>query len=81
MHAKTYFLKVLFVVWKYNMIVFFFERLDVCMKTKTFFLFNFSMFWWKPGILILDLYLYDIKIHTDINQNFVIKYAGKSQFF
>jgi hypothetical protein len=23
----------------------------------------------KLGILILDLYLYDIKIHTDINQH------------
>jgi hypothetical protein len=27
------------------------------------------------------LYLYDIKIQTDINQNGVEKYAGKSQFF
>jgi len=26
------------------------------------------------------LYLYDIKIQTDINQNGIEKYAGKSQF-
>jgi hypothetical protein len=39
------------------------------------------MFWLKPGILIPDLYLYDIKIQTNIKQNLVEKYAGKSQFF
>jgi len=27
------------------------------------------MFWWKLGILILDLYLYSIKIQTNIDQN------------
>jgi len=30
---------------------------------------NFFFFGRKLGILILDLYLYDIKIHTDINQH------------
>jgi len=39
------------------------------------------MFWWKPGILIPDLYLYGIKIQTNIKQNSVEKYAGKSQIF
>jgi len=39
------------------------------------------MFWWKPGILIPDLYLYGIKIQTGINQNFVTKYTGKLQIF
>jgi len=40
-----------------------------------------SKFLTKTGILIPDLYLYDIKIHTDINQHGVEKYTGKSQFF
>jgi hypothetical protein len=46
------------------------KDLAVCMKTKVFFL--------KPGTLILNLYLYDIKIQTDINKNDVEKHAGKS---
>jgi hypothetical protein len=33
------------------------------------------------GILISDLYLYGIKIQTNIKQNSVEKYAGKSQIF
>jgi hypothetical protein len=56
---------------------FFFEVFFVGWKQKYF----FQCFWWKPGILIPDLYLYGIKIHTDINQHGVEKYAGKSQFF
>jgi hypothetical protein len=83
MHAKTFFKKVLFVVWKYNMIVFFFnfERLGRMHENKNIFLFNFSMFWWKLCILIPDLYLYGMKIQTNIKQNSVEKYAGKSQIF
>jgi len=50
------------------------------MKTKTFF-FNFSMFRQKLGVLILDLYLYGIKIQTNTKQNLVEKYTGKSQIF
>jgi hypothetical protein len=46
-------------------------------ETKTFFL----MFGLKPGILIPDLYFYDIKIQTHIKKNSVEKYAGKSQTF
>jgi len=42
---------------------------------------SFFMFWWKPGILIPDLYFYGIKIQPDINQNDVEKCTGKSQIF
>jgi hypothetical protein len=41
---------------------------------------NKNIFLKKPDILIPDLYLYDIKIQIDINQNGVENYAGKSQF-
>ena len=50
--------------------------LAVCMKTKHFF-----MFWKKPGISIPDLYLYNIKIQTNIDQN-AVKYLRKiTDFF
>jgi hypothetical protein len=62
---KHFFFEVFFVVWKYNMIFLALRDLGVCMKQKHF----FSMFWRKPGILILDLYLYGIKIETTIKQN------------
>jgi hypothetical protein len=39
------------------------------------------MFRWKPGILILDLYLYSIKIQINIKQNSIKLYAEKSQTF
>ena len=39
------------------------------------------MFWRKQGILILDLYLYSIKIQTDIDQNTVIKLQKNHKFF
>ena len=39
------------------------------------------MFWRKPGILILDLYLHSIKIQTDIDQNTVIKLQKNHKFF
>ena len=41
----------------------------------------FSIFWQKSGILILDLYLYGIKIQINIKQNSIQKYTGKSQNF
>jgi len=53
---------------------FIFERLGRMHENKTFFL-------PKPGILILDLYFYSIKIQTDIDQNAVKKYTEKSQIF
>ena len=37
------------------------------------------MFRQKPGILILDLYLYNIKIQTNIKQNSIKLYAEKSK--
>jgi len=46
--------------------IFFLRDLPVCMKTKHFF-----MFWQKSGIWIPDLYLYSIKIQTNIDQNAV----------
>ena len=58
------------------------RHLAVC--TKTFFSFFFNFFYifeslWqkKPGILIPDLYFYDIKILPDINKN-NIKTARKN---
>jgi len=69
-HANTYFW-ICFVVWKYNMIFYFWD-LAVCMKTKKYF-FYFSMFWWKLGILIPYLYIYGIKIQTNTKQNSVEK--------
>ena len=38
------------------------------------------MFWWKPGILIPNLYFYDIKIQINIKQNLVEKYTKELQF-
>jgi hypothetical protein len=55
------------------------------MKTKYIFfgfiILFFAMFRRKPSILIPDLYLYDIKIQTNIKQNLIEKFAGKSQIF
>jgi len=39
------------------------------------------MSWRKPGILIPDLYLYSIKIQTDIDQNTIIKLQKNHIFF
>jgi len=41
----------------------------------------FLIFQRKPGILILDLYLYGIKMQTNIKQNLIKLYAEKSQTF
>ena len=66
--------EIFFVIWKYNMnfLYIFLRDLAVCMKTKKI----FFLFWRKPGILIPDLYLYSIKIQTNIDQN-TVKYFGK----
>jgi len=55
------------------------------MKKKYFILFLFFhfillFFLRKHGILILDLYLYSIKIQTNIDQN-AVKYLRKSTNF
>jgi len=48
----------------------FFFRLGRMHENKIFFLiFIFSTFQRKPGVLIPDLYLYGIKIQTNIVQN------------
>jgi hypothetical protein len=51
-----------------------FERLGRMHENKTFFL-------RKPGILILDLYLYSIKIQTNIDQNAVKNIQENHKFF
>ena len=49
---------------------------------QNIFFFNKHFFCWrKPGILIPDLYLYNIKIQTDIDQNTVIKLPKNHKFF
>ena len=58
MHTKTLF----FGVWKTQYDFLALRHLAVCTKQIFFFL----MFWWKPGILIPDLYFYGIKIQTNI---------------
>jgi hypothetical protein len=80
MHVKIFFFEVFFVVWKYNMIFFFcfLETWSYAWKQRHI---SFFMFWWKPGILIPDLYFYGIKIQPDINQNDIEKCTGKSQIF
>jgi len=42
-----------------------------------FIIFFFATFQRKPDILIPDLYLYGIKIQTNIKQNLVEKYVRK----
>jgi hypothetical protein len=79
MHANTYFWNFLYCMKIQSDLFFllFLRDLAICMKKKQFFL----MFWWKSGILILDLYFYCIKIQTHIKQNSVEKDAEKSQTF
>jgi hypothetical protein len=55
--------------------------LVVCIKTKYFFIFYFFLFQQKPGILIPDLYLYSIKIQTNMNQNAVKNIRENHKFF
>jgi hypothetical protein len=42
---------------------------------------KYMFFYAKPGILIPDLYFYDIKIKTNIKKNLVEKYMKKLQVF
>ena len=80
MHANINFWT--FVVWKYDMFFYiFFERLGRMHKNSTFYFYIFIFFLWKPSILIPDLYLYNIKIQTNIDQNAVKQYTRKSQIF
>ena len=72
-----YFFEFFFVVWKYD-VIFSLRDLAVCMKIKTFFK---KKFWWKPGILVPNLYFYDVNIQTNIKQNLVAEYAKESQIF
>jgi hypothetical protein len=67
MHANTYFLK-------FSLLL---RDLVVCMKTK----YIFFMSRRKRGILISDLYLYSIKIQTDIDQNTVKTLQKITDFF
>jgi hypothetical protein len=85
----------IFVVFKKSMRKHIFETSNICFLDKTNvktmlgywpyawkqnIFFNKHFFCWrKPGILIPDLYIYSIKIQTDIDQNTVIKITEKSQ--
>jgi hypothetical protein len=62
----------------YIYIYIFLRDLAVCIKICFFY---FSMFWRKPGILILDLYLYSIKIQTNIDQNTVKRFGKITDFW
>jgi hypothetical protein len=62
---------------KYD-VIFSLRDLVVCMKTKTFF---FQSLDENQVLLISDLYLYGIKIQTNIKQNSVTKYTEKSLIF
>jgi len=53
-------------IW-YN-VFFIFEILGRMHKNKIFFNIFFAMFWRKPSILILNLYLYGIKIQINIKK-------------
>jgi hypothetical protein len=55
-----------------------FQRLGRMNENKNmFFVFLFNVLM-KTGILISDLYFYNIKIQTNIKQNLIEKYAEKS---
>jgi len=76
MHANTYFFEIFFVVWKYNMIFYFWETWPYAWKQNIFYVLTK-----KKDILIPDLYLYSIKIQTNIDQN-AVKYLRKiTDFF
>ena len=78
MHANTYIYFLIFLCCMKIQYDFFLETWPHAWKIKHFiFLFLFFlMFWRKPGILISDLYLYSIKIQTNIDQN-TVKYLWK----
>jgi hypothetical protein len=50
-----------------NTIWFIFERLGRMHENKIFYFIYLFMFCWKPGILTPNLYLYSIKIQTDVD--------------
>ena len=50
-------------------------------EMKIFFIIIILISWWKPGILMPDLYLYSIKIQTDIDQNAVKTLQKNHRFF
>jgi len=64
-------------IWCYNIYIYILERLGRMHENKTFFFET----WQKPGILISDLYLYSIKIQTDIDQNAVTKLRKITDFW
>jgi len=75
-------LKLFFFLSRCNMIFFIFlERLGRMHENKIFIIIIFLMSWWKPGILIPDLYLYSIKIQIDIDQNAVKTLQKKITYF
>jgi len=71
MHANTYLFLEIF-VWKYDMnFLHFLDTWSYAWKQDIFFVFYifFATFQRKSGILILDLYLYSVKMQTNIKQN------------
>jgi hypothetical protein len=59
-------------------IFFIIERLDRMHEKKIFFFIQyFAMLWWKPGILIPNLYLYGIKIQIILSKIDKKKIHGK----
>jgi hypothetical protein len=77
MHTKTLFLG----VWKNTIWFFSFETLGRMHKFHFFqFVLYFWKFWRKPGILIPDLYFYDVKYRPILSKK-IEKYTEKLQFF
>ena len=76
-------LKLFFYISRCNMIflLLFLERFGRMHKNKIFFIIIFLMSWWKLDILMPDLYLYNIKIQTDIDQNEVKTLQKNHRFF
>ena len=74
MHAKTFFF-LKFYCLKIQYEFFFRETWPYAWKQNIFF-----MFWQKPDVLIPNLYLYSIKIQTNIDQN-TVKYLRKITYF
>jgi hypothetical protein len=74
MHAKTFFFEIL--LFENTIWIFFRETWPYAWKQNII----FFMFWQKPDILIPNLYLYSIKIQTNIDQN-TVKYLRKITYF
>jgi hypothetical protein len=75
MHAKTFFFWSFLYCMKIWRDFFFFERLGRMHENK-----KKCFFWRKPGILIPDVYFYDVKIQINIKQN-LVKNTRKSYKF